>query len=69
MNGAPPHYAVQLDAALLIRKSSVHDIEFAPNLDIVLNETLPALEEAVKFGKARFIGGCRVSGVRTGRLY
>ncbi|EDV94962.1 L-galactose dehydrogenase [Drosophila grimshawi] len=34
----------------------IHDIEFAPNLDIVLNETLPALEQLVKEGKARHIG-------------
>lgn len=33
-----------------------HDIEFAPSLDIVVNEALPVLEEAVKKGKARFIG-------------
>ncbi|EFA04125.1 uncharacterized protein LOC658727 [Tribolium castaneum] len=34
----------------------VHDIEFAPSLDIVLNETLPAVQEAQQRGKARFIG-------------
>lgn len=34
----------------------MHDIEFAPSLDIVINETLPVLEEAVKNGKAKFIG-------------
>ncbi|CAG9773082.1 unnamed protein product [Ceutorhynchus assimilis] len=34
----------------------VHDIEFAPSLDIVLNETLPAIQEIVNSGKARFIG-------------
>lgn len=34
----------------------VHDIEFAPSLDIVINETLPVLEKAVKDGKAKFIG-------------
>ncbi|XP_067006585.1 uncharacterized protein [Anabrus simplex] len=34
----------------------VHDIEFAPSLDMVLNETLPELEKAVQDGKARFIG-------------
>ncbi|XP_059468425.1 uncharacterized protein LOC132192466 [Neocloeon triangulifer] len=33
-----------------------HDIEFAPNLDIVVNETIPALVDSVKAGKARFIG-------------
>jgi len=34
----------------------VHDIEFAPTLNMVLNETLPAVEQIVKSGKARFIG-------------
>ncbi|KAJ8954404.1 hypothetical protein NQ318_011078 [Aromia moschata] len=34
----------------------VHDIEFAPSLDIVLNETLPTLDKIVKQGKANFIG-------------
>lgn len=34
----------------------VHDIEFAPSLDVIINETLPTLEEAVKNGKARYIG-------------
>jgi len=34
----------------------IHDIEFAKDLDIVINETLPTLEQLVKEGKARFIG-------------
>lgn len=34
----------------------IHDVEFAENLDVVLNETLPALEQLVKEGKAKFIG-------------
>jgi aryl-alcohol dehydrogenase-like predicted oxidoreductase len=34
----------------------VHDIEFAPNVDIVVNETLPALQTVVEAGKARYIG-------------
>lgn len=34
----------------------VHDCEFAPSVDIIVNETLPALEQVVKSGKARFIG-------------
>ncbi|KAH8359306.1 hypothetical protein KR093_005725 [Drosophila rubida] len=34
----------------------IHDIEFAPSLDVVLNETLPTLEQLVKEGKARYIG-------------
>ncbi|XP_041365982.1 L-galactose dehydrogenase-like isoform X2 [Gigantopelta aegis] len=34
----------------------VHDMEFAPSLDIVINETLPALQKVKESGKARFIG-------------
>lgn len=34
----------------------IHDIEFAKDLDIVLNECLPELEKLVKEGKARYIG-------------
>lgn len=34
----------------------IHDIEFADSLEIVVNVTLPAVEEARKQGKTRFIG-------------
>ena len=34
----------------------VHDMEFAPSLDIIINETLPALQKVKEAGKARFIG-------------
>lgn len=34
----------------------VHDVDAAPSLDIVLNETIPVLQECVQAGKARFIG-------------
>jgi len=34
----------------------IHDVEFAPSEDIVLNETLPVLREFVEAGKAKFIG-------------
>ncbi|KAL3282794.1 hypothetical protein HHI36_005960 [Cryptolaemus montrouzieri] len=34
----------------------VHDVEFAPSLEIVLNETLPTLQEFVNEGKIGFIG-------------
>lgn len=34
----------------------VHDMEFAPSLDIVINETLPALQKLKDIGKVKFIG-------------
>ncbi|WAQ94830.1 GALDH-like protein [Mya arenaria] len=34
----------------------VHDMEFAPSLDLIINETLPALQKVKDAGKARFIG-------------
>nr|XP_039254332.1 L-galactose dehydrogenase-like isoform X2 [Styela clava] len=34
----------------------VHDFEFAPNLEIIVNETLPALQKVKEQGKARYIG-------------
>lgn len=34
----------------------VHDMEFAPNLDLIINETLPALQKVKDAGKAKFIG-------------
>ncbi|KAK3589019.1 hypothetical protein CHS0354_007964 [Potamilus streckersoni] len=34
----------------------VHDMEFAPSLDVIINETLPALQKVKDSGKARFIG-------------
>ncbi|CAH3179617.1 unnamed protein product [Porites lobata] len=34
----------------------VHDMEFAPSLDIVINETLPALQKLKDSGKVKFIG-------------
>ncbi|XP_065217954.1 uncharacterized protein LOC135843846 [Planococcus citri] len=34
----------------------VHDIEFASSQDLILNETLPAVESLVKAGKVKFIG-------------
>lgn len=33
-----------------------HDVEFAPSIDVVLNETLPALQKVKEQGKARYIG-------------
>uniref|UniRef100_A0A0C9PJ04 ARA2_3 protein n=1 Tax=Fopius arisanus TaxID=64838 RepID=A0A0C9PJ04_9HYME len=43
----------------------IHDIEFAKDLDIVINECLPELEKIVKEGKAKFIG---VTGYPLSRL-
>lgn len=34
----------------------IHDVEFAPNIEVLLQETLPTLEELVKEGKAKYIG-------------
>ena len=34
----------------------MHDPEFAPNLDLILAETLPALEQLRKEGKIRYVG-------------
>ncbi|CAM9614667.1 unnamed protein product [Phaeothamnion confervicola] len=34
----------------------VHDVEFAPSLDVILEETLPALQELKDLGLVRFIG-------------
>lgn len=34
----------------------IHDVEFAPSLDMVVNETLPAVEEAKKQEKLKYIG-------------
>uniref|UniRef100_A0A182K3H3 NADP-dependent oxidoreductase domain-containing protein n=1 Tax=Anopheles christyi TaxID=43041 RepID=A0A182K3H3_9DIPT len=34
----------------------IHDVEFAPDLDVVLRETLPTLEALRAEGKLRFIG-------------
>ncbi|XP_055352627.1 uncharacterized protein LOC129598652 [Paramacrobiotus metropolitanus] len=34
----------------------IQDAEFAPNLEVLLSETLPALEKVVNAGKAKFIG-------------
>lgn len=34
----------------------VHDIEFAPNIDVIINETLPAMQKIKDMGKAKFIG-------------
>lgn len=40
----------------LLSPLQVHDVTFAPDDQVVLKETLPALERAVRDGKARYIG-------------
>ncbi|KAK0093494.1 hypothetical protein PV326_013398 [Microctonus aethiopoides] len=44
---------LQLDYIDVIQ---VHDIEFAPSLDIIVTQTLPELSKQVRQGNARFIG-------------
>uniref|UniRef100_H2ZLA0 NADP-dependent oxidoreductase domain-containing protein n=1 Tax=Ciona savignyi TaxID=51511 RepID=H2ZLA0_CIOSA len=34
----------------------IHDMEFAPSLDIIINETLPALQKVKEAGKVKHIG-------------
>ena len=34
----------------------VHDVEFAPSVDMIVNETLPALQRLKEAGKCRYIG-------------
>lgn len=34
----------------------IHDVEFAENLDVIINECLPTLEQLVREGKLRYIG-------------
>ena len=41
---------------MFILHFQIHDIEFAPSLKVVLEETLPTLEEIVAEGKAKHIG-------------
>ncbi|KAH8009819.1 hypothetical protein HPB51_020167 [Rhipicephalus microplus] len=36
--------------------ADVHDIEFAPSIDVVINETLPALESLRQAGIIHYIG-------------
>ena len=41
---------------VLIFSFKVHDMEFAESLDVIVEQTLPALEKAQQAGKIRFIG-------------
>lgn len=34
----------------------MHDVEFAKDTDIIVNETLPALQKIKEMGKIKFIG-------------
>ena len=40
----------------VVTTEQVHDMEFAKNLDLVINETLPALQKLKEAGKVRHIG-------------
>jgi len=44
---------LQLDYVDMI---TLHDVEFAPSMDLLINETLPELRKIQKEGKARYIG-------------
>ena len=44
---------LQLDSVDLLQ---IHDVEFAPSLDVILNETLPAVERLKERGLCRYIG-------------
>ncbi|KAF8764137.1 hypothetical protein HNY73_022249 [Argiope bruennichi] len=48
-----PYYG-QGKAEIVLGK--VHDVEFAKDTDIIVNETLPALEKVKEMGKIKFIG-------------
>jgi len=54
-------YAAGLDTLKRLRldcidSMQVHDPEFAPSVDIILNQTLPALQKLKQEGKIRLIG-------------
>lgn len=40
----------------MIHFIQVHDVEFAESLDLIINETLPAVEKIIRSGKAKYIG-------------
>ena len=44
---------LQLDHVDILQ---IHDVEFAPSVDIIVNETLPALEKLKQRGLCKFIG-------------
>lgn len=44
---------LQMDYVDLLQ---IHDVEFAPSVDVIVNETLPALEKLKAMGLCRFIG-------------
>ncbi|KAL1466589.1 hypothetical protein MTO96_026568 [Rhipicephalus appendiculatus] len=43
-------------AAQIMLERAVHDVEFAPSIDVVISETLPALESLRQAGIIRYIG-------------
>ncbi|XP_053681308.1 uncharacterized protein LOC128732163 [Anopheles nili] len=48
--------SLQLLGVDILDVVQIHDVEFAPNLDIIVQETLPTLEALRHEGKLRFIG-------------
>ncbi|XP_051160619.1 uncharacterized protein LOC127281135 [Leptopilina boulardi] len=50
------HKSLELLCLDYVDVIQVHDIEFAPSLDIVVSQTLPELSRQVIEGKAKFIG-------------
>lgn len=44
---------LQLDYVDLLQ---IHDVEFAPSVDVIVNETLPALDELKRRGLCRYVG-------------
>lgn len=44
---------LQLDYVDILQ---IHDVEFAPSIDVIVNETLPAIDHLRKRGLCRFVG-------------
>lgn len=40
----------------MIHFIKVHDVEFAESVDLIIDETLPAVEKIIRSGKAKYIG-------------
>jgi len=50
------HTYIYQPICLYVVPPQVHDPEFAPSVDVILNETLPALQKLKEEGKIRLIG-------------